>query len=157
MHRQLIQGEEILQMIEKVPTHYEAPLKKIEIVCCGEFVVGARPDKKALKEIDKYLATSVEVSGLHEDVVDLRDVASELIRRRYKRGLYYNTTDMRSYMPFLHLPSSMLNKYLNDEIVDEEMSEEEKDCKMEIVQTVADINVSDNSVKEGKMEFKFLV
>ncbi|KAF2897965.1 hypothetical protein ILUMI_08217 [Ignelater luminosus] len=108
---QLLQGEEVLKAIEKVPTQYEAPTKKIQIIKCGEFTFYPIPDPKDMKKLEKFLATKDALTHLHEDVIDPRDTDSVMLRRRYKRGLYSHIADLKSYLPFLHLPQYLLYKY----------------------------------------------
>lgn len=68
-----------------------------------------------MKRLEKFLATKDTLTNLHEDVIDPRDAESIMFRWRFKRGLYSCITDLRSYLPFLHLPQYLLYKYLIEE------------------------------------------
>lgn len=110
--RQLLHGANVLKAIENVPTYYEAPLQDIRIVKTGEFTFYPEVDTNAVEEIQKYIDRKAtggrKVEG---DVVDVRDVGSDMMRGRYKAGLYFYGKDTRSYMPFLHLPDHLLYLY----------------------------------------------
>lgn len=99
-----------------MPTYYETPLKDIRIVKSGEFTFYPEVDTNAAEEIQKYIDRKV-IGGrkVEEDVVDVRDVGSDMLRGRYKAGMYSYGKDLRSYMPFLHLPEHLLYLYPSGE------------------------------------------
>lgn len=107
--RQLIHGNEVLKVIENVSTYYESPKNDIRIKSCGEFSLCPDPDQKCIDELEKYLESVEPATGLHPDIVDLRDKVSVLDIRRFKKGCYSPELDMQSHLPFLHLPDYLLS------------------------------------------------
>lgn len=91
----------MLQLLENIPTHYQAPTKNVTIIRSGEYGVEEKLIAKDAELLKKYLETKPE---LREDLIDPRDSPSESKELNYKRGFYFLCTDLKSNLPFLHLP-----------------------------------------------------
>ncbi|XP_018320371.1 problable inactive peptidyl-prolyl cis-trans isomerase-like 6 [Agrilus planipennis] len=125
---QLVQGEEVLKIIEGVRTHHEAPVDNLRIVAAGEFTLYPRVDEEAMIELNKYIETREMISMVHEDVIHPGDVESSMIVcSKFLKHCYALKTDLRSYLPFIHLPSYLLFKFLYERILVREEEEEEEE------------------------------
>lgn len=91
----------MLELLENIPTHYQAPLKKVTIIRSGEYGINENMFAEDAELLKKHLETKPE---LREDVLDPKDCPSELNELYYKRGMYFLCTDLKSNLPFLHLP-----------------------------------------------------
>lgn len=94
----MIQGEEVLQKIEKVPTYYESPDVPVEIAGCGEFNLYENYSEKVFEELDKFLAKDFEERD-NTKYLDIFDVDSYPDIGRYRRGLYSHHLDLKQYLP----------------------------------------------------------
>ncbi|KAB0793248.1 hypothetical protein PPYR_12868 [Photinus pyralis] len=74
---QLINGDHVLRILQNIPTLYEEPLKKIDIVKSGELDLRPTFGPKDLSYLKDFLATRDPISGLHPDVTDVRDCSSD--------------------------------------------------------------------------------
>lgn len=88
---QLVQGVEVLTRIEEVPTYYEKPLDKIQIVECGKFALDLQPDNN----YDKAINPSYQNLFVENEICD--NVDSILNFSAYKAGKYCLKTDLQSY------------------------------------------------------------
>ncbi|RZC40330.1 F-box/LRR-repeat protein 4, partial [Asbolus verrucosus] len=104
---QLIQGAEILNKIEKVPTYYQSPLHKIEIVRCGEFTLCPQPDEEYIRALNPPYET------LFAEEVKPDEIDSVLSLTGFKSGRYSLRTDLKPYMPFTRY-SRMFDIYIRD-------------------------------------------
>jgi hypothetical protein len=103
----LIQGAEILNLIEKVSTYYENPVRKIEITNCGEFSLCPQPDEDYIAALNPPFETlfNLEIKG--------DDVDSILSWTGYKSGKYCLKTDLKPYLPFTRY-SRMFDSYFKE-------------------------------------------
>lgn len=122
---QLVQGDNVLYLLEQIKTNYEKPTQNIRIVKTGEYLDIKEFVPKNGEDLEKYLRKSFEN---REDNRDLRYLDSEMSVTRYKRGLYFHCGDLRSNLPLLHLPPHILRLY-GDEIGAEEEAETETEIE----------------------------
>ncbi|CAG9765649.1 unnamed protein product [Ceutorhynchus assimilis] len=127
---QLLQGEEILQAIEEVPTtNFQVPQSDVNIIKCGEFrtTFQTSPDGGMLytadeigqwKEIQQELDILAYLKTSHQVVIgeggqgkidyfgqmDQQSMDSIASLRKIKTGLCSLKSDMKSHAPFTHLP-----------------------------------------------------
>lgn len=118
---QLVQGAEILNLIEKVGTYYENPVRKIEITNCGEFSLCPVPEDEYTKALNPPYET------LFNPEIPLDEDDSFMTLTGYKEGKYSLQTDLQSYMPFTRY-SKMFDHYLKSvESAVEELSDADRD------------------------------
>lgn len=125
--RQLVQGEEVLKIIENVPTHYESPKQEIKIVRCGEYTLSTEvePTEKSMQQLEKYLSkveTKDDGTLVIKDEIDDRDVDSLTYETRLNEGFYCIDEDLKSHFPFLHLPDYLLLALLHEQDGEDGMS-----------------------------------
>ncbi|KAK5641396.1 hypothetical protein RI129_009943 [Pyrocoelia pectoralis] len=78
---QLVHGDDILRTLQSIPTQFEEPLKKIDIVKSGELDLCLAFDSKEFSYLKDFIASKDPTTGLHADVTDVRDCSSELLRK----------------------------------------------------------------------------
>ncbi|XP_074036074.1 probable inactive peptidyl-prolyl cis-trans isomerase-like 6 isoform X2 [Leptinotarsa decemlineata] len=114
---QLIQGSKILKQIEEVPTQCECPLYPISITMSGEVTFDNKPDFITTKELQEF--QSRKSMTILDDLMEPKDkhmsFGSVFSQRKFGQGKYCLETDMRRYLPFVHLfeyfaPSDKLGK-----------------------------------------------
>nr|XP_023024322.1 peptidyl-prolyl cis-trans isomerase-like 6 [Leptinotarsa decemlineata] len=117
IQRQLIQGSKILKQIEEVPTQCECPLYPISITMSGEVTFDNKPDFITTKELQEF--QSRKSMTILDDLMEPKDkhmsFSSVFSQRKFGQGKYCLETDMRRYLPFVHLfeyfaPSDKLGK-----------------------------------------------
>lgn len=118
----------MLRAIEAVPTYYENPLREITISNAGEVSLCPEFDHETLKLLDKYLSSVDQKTGLHKETFPIRDIDSDPTIRGYRRGMYSLSSDLRSHLPFIHLPEYLIS-YLSLKS-DQEPAEEESKCSL---------------------------
>ncbi|XP_030751975.1 probable inactive peptidyl-prolyl cis-trans isomerase-like 6 [Sitophilus oryzae] len=133
---QLIQGDDVLKEIEKVPTYYQAPTKDIMIVKCGEFKTrfASVPEHSLLRmklpeeikepmNILSYIKKYHEVIGPESDNIVPGPAPLPILRlscetlwskRKLLAGGYTLSKDLISYWPFKHLPPDDSDEGLED-------------------------------------------
>ncbi|XP_050298898.1 probable inactive peptidyl-prolyl cis-trans isomerase-like 6 [Anthonomus grandis grandis] len=127
---QLIQGENILKALEEVSTYYQAPLKNIRIVKCGEYKISLEPSssgclftvdeiedwKGSEKQIDiiTYLRSLYQLGGEDHKFNDeptyievykqKGSIDTLLSENKLKQDLINRGKRIKSNTPFNHLP-----------------------------------------------------
>lgn len=110
---QLLQGEEVLKHIEAVPTYYEAPKYPITIELSGEVTLDRIPDYLTSNQREEFKALLPSIFldsllGPRSDYDKVPEPMSKFDLTRYKKGMYGLRTDMKSYLPFAHLPDYLM-------------------------------------------------
>ncbi|CAG9853705.1 unnamed protein product [Phyllotreta striolata] len=109
---QLIQGAEILRQIEEVPTYYEAPKYSIIIEMTGEVTLDRIPDYLSSNQRQEFeaLLPTIFYDGLLDakSYDQISPTASKFDWMKYKKGMYGLKSDLKSYLPFMHLLDYMI-------------------------------------------------
>ncbi|XP_050497587.1 probable inactive peptidyl-prolyl cis-trans isomerase-like 6 [Diabrotica virgifera virgifera] len=114
---QLLQGEEVLKAIEKVPTYYESPTLPITIVMSGEVTLDGIPDYFTSMERPEFqsILPSLSKDNLYAvDDCNLIPTTSRFSMSKYKKGLYGLETDMTINMEYPNLPDYLMPRLMGE-------------------------------------------
>ncbi|KAH1015649.1 probable inactive peptidyl-prolyl cis-trans isomerase-like 6 [Dendroctonus ponderosae] len=126
---QLISGDDILKAIEDVPTYYQAPMRNITIVKCGEYKTKLQAEMSGalftVDEIEQWKETQCQIDiltylksyhriadpeGHPSDIGPVplvqynRSYDSIMTHSQLKAGAYSLKSDLKSYAPLSYLP-----------------------------------------------------
>lgn len=86
-------------MIEKMPTTYQAPDRKIDIINSGEFSLCPKPEDE--EDYVRHLhPTKADLFRMDYDKSVDGDAVSVTSEKAYREGRYCLASDLRSYFPF---------------------------------------------------------